>query len=170
MPGRNVYYREAPVRRVESSIKTSRCIRRLILATILLPLVPHPSIAMIHSASTLYLQDSGAGAPLGRLNVPSGVMAGRCITMVSPTYPQVTNDPPGTSTVIVRAVISRSGNVSPMRVLSGPQSLGDEAMNVVRLWRYKPYLRDGEPLDVTTDIRVDFDPAKPAGFVTHPNH
>jgi protein TonB len=57
-----------------------------------------------------------------------------------------------------------------MEVVSGPPSLEAEAMSAVRLWRYKPFLRDGEPLDVTTDIRVDFDPAKPAGLVTHPNH
>jgi hypothetical protein len=43
-------------------------------------------------------------------------------------------------------------------------------MNTVRLWRFKPFARDGEPLDVTTDVRVEFDPAKPGGVVTHPNH
>ena len=49
-------------------------------------------------------------------------------------------------------------------------ALETEAMNVVRLWRYKPYSREGEAVDVTTDIQVDFDPAKPGGVVTHPNH
>jgi TonB family protein len=174
MPGRNFNSHGVKIRRVEPSIKTNRCIRGLLLASIVFPLLPHPAIAMrsaaIRSASALYLQESGAGAPLGKLNVPPGVMAGRCITMVSPTYPQITDDSPGASSVIVRVVISRSGNVSPMRVVSGPESLEAEAMNVVRLWRYKPYLRDGEPLDVTTDIRVYFDPAKPGGLVTHPNH
>jgi len=57
-----------------------------------------------------------------------------------------------------------------MRVVSGPPALGDAAMNAVRQWRYKPYVHDEEPVDVTTDVRVDFDPTKPGGFVTHPKN
>ena len=43
-------------------------------------------------------------------------------------------------------------------------------MDAVRLWHYKPFLRDGQPMDVSTDIRVDFDPQQPGGVVTHPHH
>jgi protein TonB len=97
-------------------------------------------------------------------------MVGNCITMVSPHYPQSTDELPTASSVVVRVVIWKSGDVTPMRVVSGASSLQDEAMNTVRLWRFKPFARDGVPLDVTTDVRVEFDPAKPGGVVTHPNH
>jgi periplasmic protein TonB len=100
--------------------------------------------------------------------VPAETMAGHCLTMVSPQYPQ-TEAPLKPSTVVVRVVISKSGTASPVRVVSGEPSLETEAMNAVRLWRYKPFMRDDEPIDVTTDVRVDFDPAKPGGLVTHPN-
>jgi protein TonB len=90
--------------------------------------------------------------------------------MVSPNYPQTAGNPPSATPVVVRVVIWKSGSVSPLRVISGPPLLEGEAMNAVRLWRYKPYTRDGEALDVTTDIRVDFDPAKPGGTVTHPHN
>jgi TonB family protein len=161
------------IRPTEQSAKTIRCIRRLILASITTPLLlSHPASAMrfaaIGFATALHLQESGVGSPLGKLNVSPKVMAGQCITMVSPNYPQTAGDSPAASTVIVRVVIWRSGNVSPMRVISGPSALQDEAMNTVRLWKYKPFARDGELLDVTTDIPVDFDPAKPGGVVTHP--
>jgi TonB family protein len=154
-------------------MKAVLCVRRLLLASIVFPLVSHPASAvrspMISAAGALYLQESGVGAPLGKLNVSPEVMAGLCITMVSPIYPQTTGGPQTPSTVIVRVVIWKSGNVSPMRVISGPPSLQAEAMNAVRLWRYKPFLRNGEPLDVTTEIPVNFEPGKPGGLVTHPN-
>jgi TonB family protein len=151
-----------------------RNIRSLLFASIAFSLPIQPASAMraaaIIAATGLHLQESGAGAPLGKLIVSPEVMAGHCITMVSPAYPPTAGDPPTASTVVVRVVIWKSGDVSPMRAISGPQPLQDEAMNTVRLWRYKPFVRDGEPLDVTTDIRVDFDPGKPGGVVTHPNH
>jgi TonB family protein len=155
------------------TMKTLRCMRRPLIVSIVLPLLPQPGNAIrptFTAGSALYMQESGAGAPLGKLNVPREKMAGRCLTMVSPNYPQTTEDSPKASTVIVRVVVWKSGNVSPMQVVSGQPSLQAEAMNTVRLWRYKPYTRDGEPLDVTTEIRVNFDPTKPGGMVTHPAH
>jgi TonB family protein len=147
---------------------------RLLLATILFSALPGPADAMrpaaIGVANSLRLQESGTAAPLGKLNVPAKEMAGRCITMVSPNYPpQTGDDSPRGSTVVVRAVIWKSGSVTPMRTVSGPPSLEAEAMDAVRMWRYKPYIRDGDPLDVTTDIYVTFEPGKPGGIVTHPN-
>ncbi len=154
-------------------MKTIRRIPSSLLASVVFALLPHSASAMgpsaVRSAGALYLQESGAGAPLGKLNVPSKVMDGHCITMVSPNFPQTANGAPKASTVLVRVVIWKSGNVTPMRIVSGDPTLETEAMNAVRLWRYKPYAREGEAVDVTTDIRVDFDPAKPGGVVTHPN-
>ena len=147
---------------------------RLIFGSIVFSLLSYPVMAMqpaaVRSANALYLQDGVAGTSLGKLNVPPDKMAGRCITMVSPNYPLTAGEPPSAALVVVRVVIWKSGSVSPLRVISGPPLLEGEAMNTVRLWRYKPYTRDGEALDVTTDIRVDFDPAKPGGTVTHPHN
>jgi protein TonB len=121
-------------------------------------------------ASTMEPQESGAGAPIGKLIVPAKVMAGYCVTMVSPTYPQQDSvQTAKRATVTVRVVIWKSGKVSPMRVISQQSPLNDEAMNVVRLWRYKPYSRAGVLVDVTTDVDVDFIPGKPGGIVTHPS-
>ena len=101
----------------------------------------------IHSAVAHNLQESGAGAPLGKLNVPEQLMEGHCTTMVSPTYPQGDGASRRPSTVVVRVVIWKSGSVYPMRVVSGDTSLEAQAMDAVRLWHYKPFLRDGEPMD-----------------------
>ena len=68
-----------------------------------------------------YLQESGAGAPLGKLNVAPAVMSRHCITMVSPTYPPTADNASSAARVIVRVVIWKSGNVTPLRAVSGPQ-------------------------------------------------
>ncbi len=122
--------------------------------------------AAIHS----YLQESGAGAPVGKPSVDPEVMDGHCITKVSPIYPQTDGSPRIRATVVVRVVIWKSGTVSPVRVVSGDSSLEAEATNAVRLWRYKPFVRDGEAMDVSTDISVVFDPQTQGGLITHPKH
>lgn len=145
---------------------------RLLVAGIVLCASPYPASAIMPSvisvANTLHLQEGGA--TLGKLHVPPEKMAGLCTTMVSPTYAHGADDLQTESTVIVQAVISKAGRVSPMRVVSGPPLLEAAAMNAVRLWRYKPFIQDQEPVDVTTEIQVNFKPGEPGGIITHPNH
>ena len=125
-------------------------------------------VGSIRLAMGLHLQQSGAGAPLGKLLVAPDIMAGLCTTMVSPAYPHNDDHPAMPYTVVVQAVIWRSGKVTPMRVVSGENWLQSEAMNTVRLWRFKPFARGGDFIDVTTELRVNFDPNKPGGMISHP--
>jgi protein TonB len=107
-----------------------------------------------------------ASAQGSKLMVAPEVMAGHCITMVSPQNAGAEV----LSAVVVRVVVSSSGKVLPVSVVSGAPALEAEAMNAVRLWRYRPFVRDGAPVDVMTDVRVIFEPGKPGGMVSHPNH
>jgi periplasmic protein TonB len=145
-------------------------IRRLPAVVIVLSFLPYPASAIrpsaISSANALHLQESGAG---GKFRVPPEKMAALCVTMVSPTYPHAAEDLQTESTVVVQAVISKAGRVSPLRAVSGSPLLEAEAMNAVRLWRYKPFIRDNEPVDVATEIQVTFKPGAPGGIITHPN-
>jgi len=109
--------------------------------------------------------DAGAG---GRLFVPGSVMARYCTTMVSPNYPPGARGESGSAVVTLRATIRKSGTVSPISIVSGPHELESAAMDAVRLWRYKPYLKDGQPVDVTTEIQVEFHPGQLGGVITHP--
>ena len=154
-------------------MRSIRRIARILLASILFALLPHGASGMrpaaICTAGGSCLQESGVAAPLGKPRVAPEVMASLCVTMVSPIYPQTPGETPKASTVVVRVVIWKSGRVSPIRVISGTPSLQAEAMNAVRLWRYKPYTNDLGPVDVTTDVGVSFDPGKPGGIITHPD-
>ena len=147
-----------------------RYMRGLLIASTMFSVLASQSRAMPPEAIPAYLQESGAGAPLGKLVVAPQVMEGHCITKVSPVYPQTDGIPRTKATVVVRVVVWKSGSVSPVRVVSGEGSLEAQATNAVRLWRYKPFLRDGEAMDVTTDISVDFDPQTQGGMITHPKH
>jgi TonB family protein len=146
-----------------------RGMRRLVIASTVFGVLTSQSRAMPPAAFRAYLQESGAGAPVGKLSVDPQVMDGHAITKVSPVYPQGDGVLRKRATV-VRVVIWKSGSVSPVRLVSGDSSLEAGAMNAVRLWRYKPFLRDGEAMDVTTDISVDFDPQTQGGMITHPKH
>src|SRR4051812_31575413 len=80
-----------------------------------LPMLPARALASagFHSLALLGMQESGTGAPLGKLIVSPETMAGRCITRVSPNLPQGTGTL-NSYTVVVRAVIWKSGKVTPM--------------------------------------------------------
>jgi TonB family protein len=126
-------------------------------------------LTMLKIEDSLRAQGGQAGASIGKLIVPAFQVTGLCTTMVSPEFPQAADVEKVPTAVTVRVIIRTSGSVTPLYMVSGKSAFESKAMNAVRLWRYKPYLRVGRPVDVTTDVRVDFNPDKPGGLVTHPN-
>ena len=88
--------------------------------------------------------------------VSSGVMAGMLVHTVIPTYPEIGRAVRAQGTVQLQATISRDGTIENLRVVSGPPLLQQAAMDAVKQWRYRPYLLNGEPVEVETTINVDF--------------
>jgi protein TonB len=58
--------------------------------------------------------------------------------------------------VVLTATISRNGIIENLHVVSGSQMLQQAALDAVKTWRYRPYLLNGEPVDVETTISVVF--------------
>jgi len=58
--------------------------------------------------------------------------------------------------VILAASISKGGTIENLRVVSGPAMLQQSAVNAVSSWRYRPYLLDGQPVEVETTVNVVF--------------
>jgi protein TonB len=58
--------------------------------------------------------------------------------------------------VILQATISKTGTIENLRVVSGPAMLQQAALDAVRNWRYKPYLLNGDPVEVDTQVNVIF--------------
>ena len=62
--------------------------------------------------------------------------------------------------MVLAAVIAKDGTVANLRVVSGPSQLQRSALDAVRQWRYKPYLLNGNPIEVDTTVQVLYTLAK----------
>jgi periplasmic protein TonB len=89
-------------------------------------------------------------------HVSSGVMEGMLVYKVVPNYPAIPREIRLSGTVVLQATISKTGAIENLRVVSGPAMLQQAAMNAVAQWRYRPYLLNGEPVEVETTINVQF--------------
>jgi periplasmic protein TonB len=90
------------------------------------------------------------------LSISSGVMAGNLLDKTVPQYPAIARAARIQGTVVLQATIAKDGTIQNLRVINGPPMLQQAAMDAVRSWRYKPYLLNGEPVEVETTINVVF--------------
>jgi len=88
--------------------------------------------------------------------ISQGVMEGLLIDRVLPVYPVMAREMRIAGTVQLQATISRKGTIENLRVVSGPPLLQQAAIDAVKQWRYRPYLLNGEPVEVETAVNVDF--------------
>ena len=95
-------------------------------------------------------------APPRKIAVSSGVMTGLRIGGETIEYPAIAKAARIQGTVVLQAEISKEGTIEDLKVISGPPMLQAAAMEGVRTWRYRPYLLNGEPVEVETQINVVF--------------
>jgi TonB family protein len=98
---------------------------------------------------------AGAEVPK-RVRVSPGVTTGLVVHKVQPVYPPEARRAGIQGTVLMRAVISKEGTIANLQLISGPKELVKAAMGAVQQWRYKPYLLKGDPVEVDTEIAVNF--------------
>jgi protein TonB len=84
------------------------------------------------------------------------MMEGYLIHQVEPVYPRLARAAGVEGTVELRAVITRQGTIEKLQVLRGPPLLVKAAVDAVAEWRYRPYVLNGEPVEVDTDVTVKF--------------
>lgn len=94
--------------------------------------------------------------PQTKARVSQGVMDGLLIGRVIPEYPTIAREMRIEGTVILQASISKMGTIENLRVVSGPELLRRAAVSAVSQWRYRPYLLNGEPVEVETTVNVSF--------------
>jgi protein TonB len=86
----------------------------------------------------------------------SYMMEGNLIHRVQPDYPALARQVRVQGRVVLRAVISREGMIENLQVVSGHPVLVQAALDAVRQWRYRPYVLNGEPVEVETEVTVNF--------------
>ena len=91
-----------------------------------------------------------------KLTISSGVMQGNLVQKTVPQYPAIAKAARIQGTVVLQATISKTGEITNLRVISGPPLLQQSAMDAVRTWRYRPYLLNNEPVEVDTTVNVIF--------------
>ena len=96
-----------------------------------------------------------APAPTQPLKV-SHWAEGNLTYRVQPVYPPLARQARIQGTVLLRAVVSKAGTIENLTAVSGHPMLIPAALNAVRQWRYRPYMLNGEPIEVETEVTVNF--------------
>jgi len=91
-----------------------------------------------------------------RVRVSQGVTKGMVVYRVEPTYPPLAREARIQGVVILTAIIDKDGNIQNLRLVSGHPMLAPAAIDAVKQWRYKPFLLNGQPVEVETTVTVTF--------------
>jgi periplasmic protein TonB len=102
------------------------------------PIMPVAPPAVVHSVRISHMSE------------------GDLVRKVLPTYPPLARSARIQGQVVLQAVISKEGIIKNLRVLAGHPMLAPAAIDAVRQWRYRPYVLNNDPVEVETQITVNF--------------
>jgi protein TonB len=108
------------------------------------PFGPRPPVTVVHPP-----------APAS-LRLPSRLVESTILYKTIPQYPAIAKAARQEGTVVLQAMISKSGTIEHLQVVSGPPMLQEAALDAVKTWRYRPYLLNDQPIEVETMVRVIF--------------
>jgi protein TonB len=91
-----------------------------------------------------------------RVRVSQGVSEGLLVHQVKPVYPALARSARIQGAVVLQAVIGKDGSIQNLKMISGHPMLAPAAIEAVKQWKYKPYFLNGEPVEVDTQITVNF--------------
>jgi TonB family protein len=118
------------------------------------------AISTLNSMTAAPPQKPPLASPLGSdpkpTQVPEGISTGLLIKKVRPIYPPEALRALIEGTVRLSAVINKTGDVVDLEVMDGPLELVVSAVDAVRQWKYRPYLLNSAPVDVQTQVIVNY--------------
>src|ERR1700674_657418 len=91
-----------------------------------------------------------------RIRVSSGVAMGQITHSVDPVYPAEAQKNHIQGDVVMTATISAKGDIINLKLVSGHPLLAQAATEAVKQWKYRPYLLNGEPVEIETTVIVKY--------------
>ena len=138
--------------------------RKLLLAAAGLAAVAGPiAFGLINATPTRAQSDGSAVAQQSdqpAVHASKEEMTALILKKVQPEYPEAAKKAHIQGQVILKAIIGKDGNVENLQIVSGHPQLAPAAIEAVKQWKYKPYLKQGQPVEVETEITVNFTLAK----------
>ncbi len=108
----------------------------------------------MHVNATSAGSDSNTSKTAEPITVPARAMSGNKLTGPVPKYPEAAKKAKIQGAVVLRVIIGNDGAVENLKVVSGPKELQQSSLDAVRQWTYKPFLLNGNPVEVETTINV----------------
>ena len=115
---------------------------------------------VLHSNGTAPVLATTPAPPPKRTRVPARIAEANLVYDVPPTYPPEAGRERIEGIVVLMAVIGKDGTIRDVRVESGLPLLAQAAIEAVKQWRYRPYLLNGEPVEVDSQITINFNLTK----------
>jgi protein TonB len=95
-------------------------------------------------------------APSGPVAIGGRVAEANLIRRVQPVYPPLAKSARVQGSVEFTAIISKEGNIENLTLVHGHPLLVNAAKEAILQWKYRPTLLNGQPVQVITDITVNF--------------
>ncbi|HZQ19011.1 MAG TPA: energy transducer TonB [Terriglobales bacterium] len=112
---------------------------------------PHSKMPTTHAGGV----PGGIQAPR-RVRVSQGVMQSMIENKVAPPYPPDAKAARIQGAVVLKAIIGKDGTVQELSVISGHPLLAPAALEAVKQWKYRPTLLNGSPVEVDTQVTINF--------------
>jgi protein TonB len=119
------------------------------------PITSGPGIPGLLPSGTMPVAPP-APHPVVRAIRTSSMLQGSLLHQVQPAYPPLAKNARIQGSVVLVAIISKAGAIENLRVISGHPMLVKAALDAVSGWRYRPYILNNEPVEVETQITVNF--------------
>lgn len=87
--------------------------------------------------------------------------AGLVISKKLPQYPPIAQAAHVSGTVVIRVLVSASGTLEKVFIVSGPEMLRYSAAEAAKQWTFKPYIVGTQPVRYTADLDFDFSTSGP---------
>lgn len=111
---------------------------------------------IVNSTSSLAFVPKLQPAVPQRVRISQGVTSGLLLHRVEPPYPLIAKSARISGSVVLKAIIDKEGNIKDLQLVSGHPLLVPAAIDAVKQWRYRPYLLNGQPVEVETTVTVIF--------------